>query len=33
MKWDHGHTADMRVERVEEPTVFGYTWHRARPAR
>jgi uncharacterized protein YndB with AHSA1/START domain len=27
MKWDSGHTADMRVERVEEPTVFGYTWH------
>ena len=27
MKWDHGYTADMRVERVEEPTVFGYTWH------
>jgi uncharacterized protein YndB with AHSA1/START domain len=27
MKWDHGHTAEMRVERVEEPTVFGYTWH------
>ena len=27
MKWDHGHTANMRVERVEEPTVFGYTWH------
>ena len=27
MKWDQGHTADMRVERVEEPTVFGYTWH------
>ncbi len=27
MRWDHGHTADMRVERVEEPTVFGYTWH------
>ncbi|MER6273577.1 SRPBCC domain-containing protein [Streptomyces sp900105755] len=26
MKWDGGHTADMRVERVEEPTVFGYTW-------
>jgi uncharacterized protein YndB with AHSA1/START domain len=20
-------TAEMRVERVEEPTVFGYTWH------
>jgi uncharacterized protein YndB with AHSA1/START domain len=29
MKWDHGHTADMRVERVEEPTVFGYTWRMA----
>jgi uncharacterized protein YndB with AHSA1/START domain len=27
MKWDHGHTANMRVERVEEPTVFGFTWH------
>jgi uncharacterized protein YndB with AHSA1/START domain len=27
MKWDNGHTAHMRVERVEEPTVFGYTWH------
>ena len=27
MKWDGGHTADMRVERVEEPTVFGFTWH------
>ncbi|WBO65971.1 SRPBCC domain-containing protein [Streptomyces camelliae] len=26
MKWDGGHFADMRVERVEEPTVFGYTW-------
>jgi uncharacterized protein YndB with AHSA1/START domain len=26
MKWDNGHTADMRVERVEEPTVFGFTW-------
>jgi uncharacterized protein YndB with AHSA1/START domain len=22
-----GFTADMRVERVEEPTVFGFTWH------
>jgi len=21
------HVADMRVERVEEPTVFGFTWH------
>jgi uncharacterized protein YndB with AHSA1/START domain len=27
LKWDAGHTADMRVERVEEPTVFGFTWH------
>jgi len=27
MTWASGHTADMRVERVEEPTVFGYTWH------
>jgi uncharacterized protein YndB with AHSA1/START domain len=27
MKWDHGYTADLRVERVEEPRVFGYTWH------
>ena len=27
MKWDSGHTADMRVERVEEPTVFSFTWH------
>ncbi len=27
MSWDSGHTADMRVERVEEPTVFGFTWH------
>lgn len=27
MSWENGFTADMRVERVEEPTVFGYTWH------
>jgi uncharacterized protein YndB with AHSA1/START domain len=27
MKWDNGHTADMRVERVEEPAVLGFTWH------
>jgi len=27
MSWDGGHRADMRVERVEEPRVFGYTWH------
>ncbi len=27
MKWNEGFTADMRVERVEEPRVFGFTWH------
>jgi uncharacterized protein YndB with AHSA1/START domain len=26
MSWDNGFTVDMRVERVEEPRVFGYTW-------
>ena len=24
MSWTNGHTVDMRVERVEEPTVFGF---------
>jgi uncharacterized protein YndB with AHSA1/START domain len=27
MTFGGDHTADMRVERVEEPTVFGYTWN------
>ena len=27
MSWDGGFNAEMRVERVEEPRVFGYTWH------
>jgi uncharacterized protein YndB with AHSA1/START domain len=27
MTFGGGHTADMRVERVEEPAVFGFTWH------
>jgi uncharacterized protein YndB with AHSA1/START domain len=28
MTWtEEEFTADMRVERVEEPTVFGFTWH------
>ncbi|MFD5246217.1 SRPBCC domain-containing protein [Amycolatopsis sp. NPDC058340] len=27
MKWDEGHKANMRVERVEEPEVFGFTWN------
>ncbi len=26
MTWTDGPTAQMRVERVEEPTVFGFTW-------
>ena len=26
MTWTGGPTAEMRVERVEEPTVFGFTW-------
>jgi uncharacterized protein YndB with AHSA1/START domain len=27
MTWQSGDRAEMRVERVEEPTVFGFTWH------
>jgi uncharacterized protein YndB with AHSA1/START domain len=27
MSWSDGATAEMRIERVEEPRVFGYTWH------
>jgi uncharacterized protein YndB with AHSA1/START domain len=27
MSWDSGDKAAMRVERVEEPEVFGFTWH------
>jgi uncharacterized protein YndB with AHSA1/START domain len=27
MTWTGGHTVDMRVERVEEPRVFGFTWN------
>lgn len=26
MRFGTEHTANMRVERVEEPSVFGYTW-------
>jgi uncharacterized protein YndB with AHSA1/START domain len=26
MTFGNGYTVSMRVERVEEPTVFGYTW-------
>jgi hypothetical protein len=25
-RWSDGYTIEMRVERVEEPTVFGFTW-------
>jgi uncharacterized protein YndB with AHSA1/START domain len=27
LAWSDGPTADLRVERVEEPSVFGFTWH------
>jgi uncharacterized protein YndB with AHSA1/START domain len=27
LTWDDGGTANMRVERVEEPAVFAFTWH------
>ena len=27
MRWTGGETAEMRVERVEKPRVFGFTWH------
>ena len=27
MRWSSGDHADMRIERVEEPRVFGFTWH------
>ena len=26
MRWDGGYHNDLRVERVEEPTVFAFTW-------
>ena len=26
MRWSNGFSVEMRVERVEEPTTFGYTW-------
>jgi uncharacterized protein YndB with AHSA1/START domain len=26
LRWNHGYTADLRVERVEEPATFGFTW-------
>lgn len=27
LSWSGGESANLRVERVEEPTVFGFTWH------
>jgi uncharacterized protein YndB with AHSA1/START domain len=27
LRWAGGPTAKLRVERVEEPSVFGFTWH------
>jgi uncharacterized protein YndB with AHSA1/START domain len=27
LTWDDGATASLRVERVEEPAVFAFTWH------
>lgn len=27
LTWTGGHVADMRVERVERPSVFAFTWH------
>jgi uncharacterized protein YndB with AHSA1/START domain len=27
LTWNSGDKADLRIERVEEPRVFGYTWH------
>lgn len=26
LRWTGGQSVDLRVERVEEPTVFGFTW-------
>ncbi|MEJ7650403.1 MAG: SRPBCC domain-containing protein [Nakamurella sp.] len=26
MSWDDGPTIELRVERVDEPTAFGFTW-------
>jgi uncharacterized protein YndB with AHSA1/START domain len=27
LAWNEGFTQDLRVERVEEPRVFAFTWH------
>lgn len=27
LAWDQGDKAELRIERVEEPRIFGFTWH------
>lgn len=27
LEWDTGDKAELRIERLEEPSVFGFTWH------
>jgi uncharacterized protein YndB with AHSA1/START domain len=27
LTWNEGFTQNLRIERVEEPSVFGFTWH------
>jgi uncharacterized protein YndB with AHSA1/START domain len=27
MTWNSGDKAEIRIERVDEPTTFGFTWH------
>ncbi|MGY4768027.1 SRPBCC domain-containing protein [Kribbella sp. CWNU-51] len=27
MTWTSGDKAELRIERVDEPTIFGFTWH------
>ncbi len=27
VSWSSGDEANLRIERIEEPTVFGFTWH------
>ncbi|GAA1604199.1 SRPBCC family protein [Kribbella sancticallisti] len=27
MTWNSGDKADLTIERIEEPAVFGFTWH------
>lgn len=27
MTWNTGDKADLTIQRIEEPTVFGFTWH------